>query len=221
METRFVLAATVATAFHAFVLLGVNRPHLPTHRHSPAVEPTAKQPPFVVDLDPPKDSDADIKIAGAPAKGEPEELKPMLDEAPPRPAPFEQPTQTRTPPPINVVDRIAAGPVGLPDGVEGVQSSASVFSPDLLDNSPRTKAQMPPSYPAAERSAGITGEVLVEFIVDESGHVQHAHVVRSTAAAFESPTIRAVERWRFEPGKKNGRAVRFRMVVPVSFNLEA
>jgi protein TonB len=221
METRFVLPVVVATAFHTFVLLGVNRPHVAVHRPSPASHTAAPQPPFPVDLEPPKDSDADPKTAEIPPKGEPEEFKPKSDEPLLRPTDMEQQMETRTPPPPNVAIRISAGPVGLPDGIREGRADVTVFSSDLLDNTPRTKSQVAPSYPAAERSAGLTGEVLVEFVVDESGRVQHAHVVRSSAAAFESSTLRAVERWRFEPGKKNGRAVRFRMVVPVSFNLEA
>ncbi len=221
METRFVLAVTVATAFHAFVLLGVNRPHVPTHRPSPAAHLPECPPPFAVDLEPPKDSEDEPRIAEAPPKGQPEEFKPTLDEPVLSPSNDEQMMPPRTPQPATIVTRISFDPPGVPDGTSDKWNDVKIWTPDGLDNSPRTKAQIAPSYPAAERSAGITGEVLVEFIVDESGHVQHAHVVRSTAAAFESPTIRAVERWRFEPGKKNGRAVRFRMVVPVSFNLEA
>jgi len=33
------------------------------------------------------------------------------------------------------------------------------------------------------------------------------------------PTLCAVERWRFQPGTRNGQKVRFSMVVPVLFNL--
>jgi protein TonB len=90
-----------------------------------------------------------------------------------------------------------------------------------LDNTPRTRSQVAPAYPASERNAGISGEVLVEFTVDESGRVLNPRVVRSSRTAFESPTLRAVSNWRFEPGKKNGQAVRFRMMVPVAFNLES
>jgi protein TonB len=43
--------------------------------------------------------------------------------------------------------------------------------------------------------------------------------VRSSAQVFDEPTLRAVARWKFEPGRKDGRAVRFRMSVPVVFNV--
>jgi protein TonB len=36
---------------------------------------------------------------------------------------------------------------------------------------------------------------------------------------FEEPTLRAVAKWQFEPGRRDGRIVKFRMTVPVLFNL--
>jgi protein TonB len=58
---------------------------------------------------------------------------------------------------------------------------------------------------------------MVEFVVDEAGHVLDPHVLRSSNPLFEAPTLRAVAKWRFEPGRKDGRVVRFRMAVPVEF----
>ena len=57
----------------------------------------------------------------------------------------------------------------------------------------------------------------MEFVVDEAGRVLDPHVVRSNDPVFEAPTLRAVAKWRFEPGRKNGQVVRFRMSVPVAF----
>ena len=44
-------------------------------------------------------------------------------------------------------------------------------------------------------------------------------VVKSSDRMFEEPTLRAVAKWQFEPGRRAGRIVRFRMAVPVVFNL--
>ncbi|MEO5961553.1 MAG: energy transducer TonB, partial [Opitutaceae bacterium] len=64
------------------------------------------------------------------------------------------------------------------------------------------------------------GEVLVNFMVDEAGRVSEARVVRSSDSVFEEPTLRAVSKWRFEPGRVHGDLVRFRMSVPVVFSLK-
>jgi protein TonB len=90
----------------------------------------------------------------------------------------------------------------------------------LLDSPPRASLQTPPAYPPNARATGLAGEVWVEFAVDESGRVLHPRVVRSNDPVFDEPTLRAVAKWRFEPGRKGGRPVSFRMRVPVSYRLE-
>jgi protein TonB len=69
------------------------------------------------------------------------------------------------------------------------------------------------------RRAGITGEVLVEFIVDANGDVRNAYAVRSTQREFETAAVQAVSKWKFRPGKRGGKAVNTRMQQPISFSL--
>ncbi len=80
---------------------------------------------------------------------------------------------------------------------------------------------MPPEYPTSMKNDGRDGTVLVEFDVDVKGRVVSARVRESTDRAFEEPTIRAVLKWRFEPGQSKGHAVPFRMVIPVNFKFGA
>lgn len=221
METRFVLPLTVATALHAFVLYGVKWPHaVPDELISTTVIRDVK--PFVeVELDPPENREEEFESHASKPKGDPTTFRPTLpDESVETSAVFEQPV-VRTPPArIAVTSRISDQPFGDPNGIDGLDWDG-VITIAGLDNTPRTRSQVAPVYPAVERNAGITGEVLVEFTVDESGRVLRPRVVRSSHAAFEASTLRAVEKWRFEPGKKDGRAVRFRMMVPVRFSLDA
>ena len=46
-------------------------------------------------------------------------------------------------------------------------------------------------------------------------------VVESSDRVFEEAAVRAVAKWRFEPGRRDGRVVRFRMAVPIVFALNA
>lgn len=94
-----------------------------------------------------------------------------------------------------------------------------VIAAHLLDNPPRAKYRAAPAYPIEARRTGLSGEVVVEFIVNERGEVVSPRVVRSSGSIFDEPTLRAVSRWKFEPGRKDGRPVRFRMSVPVLFNV--
>ncbi len=89
-----------------------------------------------------------------------------------------------------------------------------------LDRVPRAVAQPSPEYPAALRQIGINDSVMVEFIVDTTGRVVSAEAVRWTHREFVDPVVRAVLRWRFEPGTVNGRKVSFRVAVPIEFNAE-
>src|ERR1051326_5898792 len=70
-----------------------------------------------------------------------------------------------------------------------------------LDRDPNARSQTPPEYPHAAKAKGLTGEVLVKFLVDTTGCVHDAVVVRSTDRIFEEAAVRAILRWRFEPGK--------------------
>ena len=80
-----------------------------------------------------------------------------------------------------------------------------------LDSAPRAKVQPSPDYPARMRQDGIGGSVTVEFDVNTSGNVVRAAV---------EPALRAVRAWRFEPGRRDGRIVPFRMAVPIEFGIE-
>jgi protein TonB len=90
----------------------------------------------------------------------------------------------------------------------------------MLDQIPRVLFQNEQVYQDGFRDDDVEiGSVTVEIVVDEQGNVIDAGVVKSTHRKFEEPTLRAVGKWRFEPGRKNGVPVRFRMQVPVMFSL--
>ncbi|MEO6993062.1 MAG: TonB family protein [Lacunisphaera sp.] len=89
-----------------------------------------------------------------------------------------------------------------------------------LDKNPRATAQISPDYPASMRQEGFAGSVTVKFEVNKDGRVIRAEAVDFTRREFVEPALRAVRNWRFEPGKQNGRAVAFRMTVPIEFSLD-
>jgi periplasmic protein TonB len=105
------------------------------------------------------------------------------------------------------------------DPIQGIGPGGPPVSSESLDRSPESIRQPQPIYPLDARIKGENGEV-VAFVVDESGRVSNARVVRSSDPVFEEPTLRAIEKWRFAPGTLHGVPVRFRMSVPVAFNLE-
>lgn len=219
MERHFALPITIAALLHAGLLFG-NRAS-PAPGESPPAQPHKAWPPVpieVIEMPRPERTDAD----SAPPKGSTEVERPVLPE---RPAPlhaddFRIDVPRELPPAkfkVTVIDpRMPGSPVGPDDG-RGL--AGGPLSATLLDAPPRARLQAPPQYPFEARHGGRGGEVLVEFVVDEAGRVLEPRVVRSLDPIFDEPTLRAVAKWRFEPGKRHGVIVRFRMAVPVVFNL--
>jgi len=78
-----------------------------------------------------------------------------------------------------------------------------------------------PRYPAELRSANIEGEVLAQFIVDESGRADSSslQVVRSTNEGFANAVRSSVSSFRFSPALVGGRPVKQLVQMPFQFNL--
>jgi len=80
-------------------------------------------------------------------------------------------------------------------------------------------------YPAEAREQNISGMAVIGFIVEKSGYVSGARVLKDPGGNLGMATIRAVytmaQEVRFRPAVKDGRPVRFNFVLPVRFRLEA
>ena len=75
-------------------------------------------------------------------------------------------------------------------------------------------------YPEAALKAGVQGRVLVTFIVDTEGRVNNAKVVKKVNDDLDAEAIRVVGSMpRWKPGKQNGKVVRVRYTMPISFRL--
>lgn len=67
---------------------------------------------------------------------------------------------------------------------------------------PRVVSAVQPKYPSSARSAGIEGVVGVKMLVNASGKVENAFVVRSSGnAALDEAALAAVYKWRFSSAK--------------------
>jgi protein TonB len=98
---------------------------------------------------------------------------------------------------------------------------ANLFNLADLDQPPLPTVRVSPVYPYEMRRAGVSGEVLVGFIVDSTGQVRDVHAVRSSRREFADEAVRAVLQWKFSPGRRSGVPVNTRMQVPLVFNLQA
>jgi protein TonB len=128
--------------------------------------------------------------------------------------------QIQPPPPPNMgkptgVITIPTGPLHGGNG----RGFGEIFDIKNLDQQPVAKIRGKPAYPFDMRRQGIKGEVTVQFIVDSNGDVRDPFVVKSSQREFEASALQAVARWKWRPGRKGGRAVSTRMVVPMVFSL--
>jgi protein TonB len=158
---------------------------------------------------------------------------------PPPPEPEQEEEKEKEPPPPDLAEEappldlsqleLALNPGGFSDGwmagdfavklntvVAQGEDIDSVFSMADLDQKPRAIHQPAPSLDAAARKK-VPGTVYIIFIVDQRGRVENPVVQQATDSVFEKPALAAVKQWKFEPGKRNGQPVRFRMRVPVTF----
>lgn len=112
------------------------------------------------------------------------------------------------------------GPGDIGEIGEVTPGKRGIFLPGDLDHVPKGKMQLPPDYPATMRQAGIGGSVVVAFEVNAEGRVVRADAIHYSHREFAEPAVRAVKKWRFEAGRHNGKAVPFRMTVPIEFGIE-
>lgn len=110
---------------------------------------------------------------------------------------------------------IAAGVVGG----TGPVIEGEVFLAAELEDRPRLISISEPRYPPVLESAGITGRVVFDFIVDTLGRVSGSsiNVISSTNKAFETPAIDALRTAVFSPGKVQGSPVQVLVRQAISF----
>lgn len=98
----------------------------------------------------------------------------------------------------------------------GAKGEDDLFSLADLDQKPRALLQQQPVLTAALRKR-LPATVNILFVVDESGRVENPIVQNSSDPQFEAAALAAIRQWKFEPGKRAGKPVRFRMRQPMTF----
>ncbi|HVO35993.1 MAG TPA: M56 family metallopeptidase, partial [Gemmatimonadales bacterium] len=121
------------------------------------------------------------------------------------PAPTQQPAAAPAPQPV-------VTPSQLPPGV---------YREEDVTERPERIGGPAPRYPELLRAAGVDGRVLVEFIVDTTGHVEpgSVRILSSARPEFEAPTREAIVASTFRPGMVQGRPVPVLITQPVNYEV--
>jgi len=116
----------------------------------------------------------------------------------------------------------------------GVNLARTAASPDSARKTPGSSYEFriekpvvlifgAPRYPEMLRKRGITGEVLAEFVVDTTGHVDTTtvQVLRSAHPLFTQAVLNAMAGMRFIPAEVGGRRVKQLVTQPFDFSISA
>lgn len=144
-------------------------------------------------------------------------------------APIDIPTEI---PPIDLKERFdprdysgVGQEGGVANGVVGGTGPVDlnqVFQEAVVDEIPERLAGPYPTYPPMLKEAGIQGTVVVEFVVDTTGHPEPSswRVISSPQNLFTTAAKDAVLRTIYRPGRMRGRAVRVLVRQPISFTFK-
>jgi protein TonB len=156
-----------------------------------------------------------------PPEPEPEEPDPE-DEEPPELEPDEAPPVSLSEIEVALGSNIGEGwlrgdfAATLSNIATKAEEDGGVYDIADLDQKPRVVYQPNPMVNSAIRRKA-PGKVFIIFIVDEEGRVVKPKIQKSSDSVFEQASLSAVKQWKFEPGKRNGKPVRFRIRVPITF----
>lgn len=117
------------------------------------------------------------------------------------------------------VSGLAGGDFTVPSYNLAQEIEELVFEMKDLTVRPRPIFQGEPTYPPELKRNGISGEVRLQFWIRKNGTTDKIKVLRSSNPAFEEPTIRAVRKWRFEPGERSGEKVNVIARITIPFNV--
>lgn len=96
---------------------------------------------------------------------------------------------------------------------------AEPMSEGSVNVAARLLTSAPPVYPPAARAAEVEADVVVDLVLDESGRVSEAKILRAAGFDLDKSALEAIRGYRFSPAQKDGRPVRVRMHWTVQFRL--
>jgi len=116
----------------------------------------------------------------------------------------------------------ALGPADLADldarrTRESLPPGPGVHPVEQLDEWPELKKEIRPDTPGILKQERRFGQAVMALIVDEHGAPRDIHPLITTHAECAQAAAAVIEKWRFTPGKKGGRAVRTELEVTLVF----
>ncbi|MEG2514887.1 MAG: energy transducer TonB, partial [Bacteroidaceae bacterium] len=75
-------------------------------------------------------------------------------------------------------------------------------------------------YPKQARKNRIEGRVLIKFVVDKTGEIRDAQVMKSVSKELDDAALSLIQGMpKWKPAFQRGKNVNFQMVIPINFHL--
>jgi protein TonB len=84
---------------------------------------------------------------------------------------------------------------------------------------PKPTSMPQPAYSDEARAAEVEGVVTIRVMVDESGHVIDAQLVKGLGHGLDERALAAAKSWTFSPGMRCGKPAKSKFVMSMRFAL--
>ena len=118
-----------------------------------------------------------------------------------------------------VVSIAAFAVVGMLVGAGQARGDDRAYIIRSGDNKPTLLTKIEPEYTEEAREAKWQGTVGLHAVIDEEGYASEINVTHSLGMDLDQKAVEALQQWRFQPGTKDGKAVRVSAVIDINFRL--
>jgi TonB family protein len=132
---------------------------------------------------------------------------------------FKPGTKDGNPVPVRVTVEMSFSLTASPEARGPRVDSAEVFKPSKEVTTPKLLSEVKPQYTAQAMRERAEGAIRMDCVVLPDGTVGDVRVREALHPDLDREAVRAVRRWRFEPGTREGVAVPVQVEIEMSFRL--
>ena len=119
-----------------------------------------------------------------------------------------------------IVDETSSLSDSAPVGISAPAPMKNIYATGELDGPLTPVVKLAPRYPMRAKRRGIEGWVKVRFQVGRLGNVSAIEIMAaSPKEVFDTSVMNCVSRWRFKPGRVNGKPVNSLVETTIRFEL--
>jgi len=93
-----------------------------------------------------------------------------------------------------------------------------IYKYDEVEEKPKLIRIPKALYPKGQRADFLS--VVVEVLIDTTGSVMEARILKTAGAIFDEPALWAARKAKFTPAKHDGKPVYVWIAIPISFELQ-